>query len=367
MEKMNPHFFWTNLILAGGLLLAVCGVSRPAGAGTAGRPGTAPGVVELRELLPEMESGSFAGVRGVPILYGGRRPAAGRESVATVVIVNGRNESFVKYRGLIAYLVERGFVVWSYDHRGQGFSGRLLADPEKGHVEDFADYAADLETFLRCVVRAEPERCFLLAHSMGGTIALLHELRFPGRVKALALCSPMLGFSTAPWPARLVPPLLSLLEMLGYGRDYIIGGGPFEPEPFTPDNVLTSNRESFAAWQRLVRQHPRLRLGAPTNHWVKSALAAIREISARAGELKIPILLLQAGADRVVDNRASAAFCRNCPACRLERVAGARHEILMEQPASVAAARRLILDFFHSYCHPAYCYPGPAPGERKPQ
>jgi lysophospholipase len=338
VRYLGLSLLMVGLILAGG----------ERGSAAAGPvPVREPVTVEVAKLLPEMEIGVFPGRRGVELVYGWRRPSAPVR--ATVVIVNGRNETFVKYREIIAFLVEAGFAVYAYDHRGQGFSGRLLADREKGHVEDFDDYAADLEYFLAHIVKAEPRRCFILAHSMGGTITLLHQLRFPDRVKALALCSPMLGFSTSPWPAFLVPPLLAMMETLGYGRDYILGGGPFQPEPYTPDNDLTSDRAHYEAYQRLIREHPRLRLGAPTNHWVGCALAAMAEIQAAAGRIRVPILLLQAGLDRVVDNRAEKRFCRNCPSCRFEVLAGSAHEIRMEKPAITAAALKSIREFF---CQP---------------
>jgi len=37
-----------------------------------------------------------------------------------------------------------GFDVLIIDHRGQGRSGRLLADPHLGHVNRFNDYVDDL-------------------------------------------------------------------------------------------------------------------------------------------------------------------------------------------------------------------------------
>ncbi len=333
---MEGKLFLYILLLGTGLLMAsgVRSVAAPPDGG----------IAEVRRLLPEMEIGSFSGRRGIEIVYGARRVPAGR---ATVVIVNGRNETFVKYREVVAFLAAAGFTVWAYDHRGQGFSGRMLADPEKGHVESYDDYVADLDYFLTHIVRAAPGRCLLLTHSMGGTIALLHELRYPGLVRGMAMSAPMLGFSTAPWPAFLVPPLLGLLDLLGFGRSYIIGGGPFRPEPYTPGNELTSDREHYEANQRLMRDYPRIRLGAPTNNWVRQSLAAIAEIRAGAGRIGVPLLLLQAGSDQVVDNRAQKDFCRRCPGCRLVPLAGSQHEILMEKPAIRETARQLIVEFFN--------------------
>ncbi len=328
-------------------LMFLCLIAAGVLLGTGGRARAAAGpaaVDEVRALLPGIEVGSFTGLRGLEIVYG-VRPVAG--SIYNVVIVNGRNETFVKYREVIERLAGAGFSVYAYDHRGQGFSGRPLADREKGHVEYFDDYVADLDTFLTRIVKSAPGRCFFLTHSMGGPVALRFVQLHPGRVARLAMVSPMLGFPTAPWPAFLVPPLLSLLDLLGFGRSYIIGGGAWKPEPWDPDNVLTSDREKYEFYQRLERDHPLLRLGAPTNNWVRQSLKAIGAIMAGADRITVPILMLQAGSDRVVDNAAQVRFARWAPACRLVVVPGARHEILMEKPGLRNPALRKIIDFFH--------------------
>ena len=301
-------------------------------------------VEEVGQLLPEMKIGAFAGCKGISIVYGIREAEAEK---GAVVIVNGRNETFVKYRSVCNELVHAGFSVYTFDHRGQGFSGRLLPDPQKGHVDRFDDYAVDLHFFLEHIVNRSPHaNCLVLAHSMGGAIALLHELHYPGSVAGIVMTSPMLGFSTAPWPVFLVSPLLSVLDVLGWSRSYIIGGAPFKPEPFTENNTLTSDRDNYTRNQQLMIDHPRIRLGSPTNAWVKQSLVAIKEIMAGAKSLRIPLMILQAGADSVVDNRAQERFCRRAGNCELLVIPEARHEILMENSKLREMAGQVILDFF---------------------
>ena len=54
-------------------------------------------------------------------------------------------------------LIARGYSVATVDWRGQGLSDRLLADPRKGHVDDFASFDADLDAFMAEVVPALPK------------------------------------------------------------------------------------------------------------------------------------------------------------------------------------------------------------------
>ena len=318
-------------------------------------------VGEIKQLVPEMEIGVFEGRHGVGIVYGVREVEAEK---GAVVIVNGRNETFVKYRQVIDELIAAGFSVYTFDHRGQGFSGRQLADPHKGHVDSFDDYVADFHFFLEHVVNRRPyDYCLALAHSMGGTITLLHELRYPGSFTGIVMTAPMLGFSTAPWPAFLVPPILSVFDALGQSQSYIIGGGPFEPKPFSDDNPLTSDCDNYTRNQQLMIEYPQIQLGAPTNAWVKQALVAIdeiwvsqaqvaiEEIMAGAESLRSPLLILQAGADQVVDNRAQERFfCNRAGNCELQIIPEARHEILVESPELREMAVKAMLDFFERVC-----------------
>ena len=115
------------------------------------------------------QPGEFSGVDGVPIRYVAlRNPASHR----AILLVNGRLESYIKYQELAFNLFQQGYSVYLYDHRGQGFSGRMLSDPHKGYVQHFADYVTDLKTFHDQVVLADqPNQLYLLSHSMGGAIA----------------------------------------------------------------------------------------------------------------------------------------------------------------------------------------------------
>jgi lysophospholipase len=303
-------------------------------------------LIEVKNLLPEMEVGAFVGTKDVEIVYAVLEIESEK---GVVVIVNGRNETLVKYRTVISELTAAGYSVYSFDHRGQGFSERLLVDPHKGHVDSFADYVADLHFFLENIVKRRPHNsCLALAHSMGATITLLHELRYPGSFAAIAMTAPMLGFSTAPWPFFLVPPLLSLYEVLGLREKYVVGGGPFKSELFTDDNFLTSDRENYNRNQQMMLDYPRIQLGSPTCAWVQESLRAIKDIMAGAENLRIPLLILQAESDRVVNNRALERFCHRAGSCELLVIPQDRHEILMEKPKLREIAGRAILEFFAS-------------------
>src|SRR5512142_2619414 len=101
-----------------------------------------------------------------------------KKSRRVCVLLSGQTEFIEKYLEVIGELNDRGFVVASFDWRGQGGSARALNDPLTAHVGSFAEYDDDLQSFMQQVVAPlSPATPLLLAHSMGGHIALraLHD------------------------------------------------------------------------------------------------------------------------------------------------------------------------------------------------
>ena len=56
-----------------------------------------------------------------------------------ILVVNGRIECCSKYQELFYDLFQQGYDVYSYDHRGQGLSDRLIEDKQMGYVDEFDD------------------------------------------------------------------------------------------------------------------------------------------------------------------------------------------------------------------------------------
>ena len=124
---------------------------------------------------------------------------------ATVALFQGRAEFIEKYFETIDDLLARGFEVVTLDWRGQGGSERELANPRKGHVDDFAQYQRDLSVFLaQMTLLACPKPWFALAHSMGGAILLEYAhgggdpFRAAGRHRADDRHSRLARFRAAP-------------------------------------------------------------------------------------------------------------------------------------------------------------------------
>ncbi len=77
--------------------------------------------------------------------------------------------------------------------------------------------------------------------------------------------------------------------------------------------------------------YPELRLGGRTYHWLRESFAIGNELIEKAGEIDIPLLLLEAGKEKVISNRKLKAFCHNRQKSKIERelcilIEGAHHE-----------------------------------------
>jgi lysophospholipase len=251
------------------------------------------------------------------------------------VLLNGRAEFIEKYFEVIDELRGRGLTVVTLDWRGQGGSGRLVADdPLKGHIDNFAEYDADLEALMDQVVTPMlAARPVALVHSTGGHILLRYLSRYPDRFAACAFSAPMLMFSTRGqprWPVRLVT---AVMTRAGRARDFVLGGGR-DPLTITfDDQLVTSDRARFQRTQDLMAQHPQLRLAGPTWGWVAAALRSIVRFTGKgyAEGITTPVLICGAGHDRICVTDDTRRFARRMPRATYLEIEDAEHEILMER------------------------------------
>ena len=116
---------------------------------------------------------------------------------ALVLIVHGVAEHGGRYDETARALAARGYGCYAVDYRGHGLSGGARV-----HVDDFSAYLADVDAGLSVVrERHGDAAAFLLGHSQGGLIVLLHALRHPqGRAGVVAI-SPLLGLHPDVAPA----------------------------------------------------------------------------------------------------------------------------------------------------------------------
>lgn len=294
----------------------------------------------------KVRQGAFSGQHGVRVSYAWTIP---ENCQGTVVISSGRIESLLKYKEVIYDLYQHGLAVFILDHRGQGLSGRMTDNPHHGYVSTFDDYVDDLVSFYEKVVKPNQQgQVALLCHSMGSAIGALTLLRHPGMFSCVAFCSPMFGIRPA-LPDSVANMLLWMSEKRaarrGQKSDFFFGQSDYKPVPFAL-NKLTHSRIRYDWFRKLYSESPEIQLGGVTGQWLVAAREAMKTIRLKARELDIPVLLLSAGADKVVDNAAQEEVAAKIPHCIFTQIPGADHELFIEADAYRQPAMESILRFF---------------------
>ncbi len=221
----------------------------------------------------------------------------------SMLFLPGRGDHYEKYLETLAYFAAEGWCVTSVDWRGQGASGRFLADPLVGHIDDFSTWIADLKYFWSLWKAETPGPHVILAHSMGGHLAMRALAEKAIDPVAVAMSAPMLGIQTGGLPLSFNHAFAKLMCKIGRAN---MAAWKVSEKPLSPMNlrakILTSDRDRYEdelAWWEL---RPEVRLGPPSWHWVERAIASIRMLDepGRLEAVETPILLLATTADQLV-------------------------------------------------------------------
>jgi lysophospholipase len=244
----------------------------------------------------------------------------------TVIICPGRTEFIEKYFEVAHDCLSRGFSAIIFDWPGQGLSDRLHKDRMAGHVTSFSVYVDALRRGLDAIGARAVRPHVILAHSMGGAIALEALRTRKVTAEAAAFSAPMWGLPVwffQRWAVRAA-------RLFGFGGLYVRRPGP--PETFA-SNPVTHDLGRWERCRRLVDTDDRLRLGEPTIAWLVSSLHVIRGFF-EAGALdrlrRLPVLTAIAEEETIVSKSSQRRLARRLKAGRTVEIGGARHEILME-------------------------------------
>jgi lysophospholipase len=260
-------------------------------------------------------------------------PALTPESKGTVVLLNGRADFVERYFETMGELQRRGYHVAGFDWRGQGGSQRLLKDRLRGHIRSYREYDEDLRAVMEGVVTKNcPGPYYAIGHSTGGHI-LLRSLSRQTWFKKAIVTSPLMELQYGSWPKGIAFFLASLATAFGFGWVYLPG---FKRLPFLlrgfADNILTSDERRWTRDLRTLEEHPDLGIGGPTYTWLVATMLSFKDLHRRnKGQgLSCPVMMVLAGRERVVDNRAAHSFAAGMPGVSVVTIAQSQHEILLE-------------------------------------
>jgi len=199
-------------------------------------------------------------------------------------VLHGYGEHCGRHGAFMEWLAERGVACHALDFCGHGRSpGR------RGFVQRWEQYLEDVSAFLALDHLSSRSRgdapLFMLGHSHGGLVLACAGIRGLPGVSGCILSSPYL---------RLRMPVPAYKILLARMAD------PFVPWLALPSGVKSEWMSSDEAMVHESRGDP-LVFRTATPRWYLGALRAQAEALERAGDFRLPLLVLGGGADPVAD------------------------------------------------------------------
>lgn len=238
-----------------------------------------------------------------------------------LLVVHGLFEHSRRYEELAEFMAGHAFSTFMLDLRGHGNS-----EGRRGHAQGFDVLLQDLDRFRREVQGLVPLELplFLIGHSLGGLIALRYLEEYEPAFRAAVITSPWLG-TVVPAPRWQI--------VAGAVLNRILPAFPFAVRLDPHD--LTRDPDRVADYRDDPEIHSTLtpRLFAETSSAIELAL--------RRGErIRVPVLFILAGDDRIVDSERSLSFARALPSDRvdIELLEGHYHEVLQEPDRTATMA-----------------------------
>lgn len=205
---------------------------------------------------------------------------------AQLLLVGGLAEHMGRYPHVARAFTDAGYAVAGIELRGHGHSGG-----KRGHVEDFADYRADVRAALDHVGPA-----FIIAHSMGGLVSTDTVLESAEGIRGWVMSNPLLGLKFEPprWKvagSRVLNRLLPRLSLSNELTTDWICRDPdvvarYEADPLVFDTV--------------------------TPRWFMGSVRAQQRVFAGAARVGVPLLCLVGTDDKICNPESARRFVDAC-------------------------------------------------------
>lgn len=280
------------------------------------------------------QTSTFTGRKNVPIHYA--TFTTNPESTRCLVILPGRTEPLEKYAEVV-YDLNNGphaneFQYFLMDHRGQGSSGRMLDDPEIGHVDSFNNYTLDVKEFMdRIVSTHNCSEKILLAHSLGAGIAVRFLQMHPEYFDKAALSSPMLKIQTAPYRYEVARAVVLAAMASGKAKQYGVGQLPYDPTRNFETNTFTTSPVRYDMALDMFEMIPEARLGGVSNQWLNEVMRTTAYIRLSYKKIKIPLRVFHAGIESYSEASEMIRLCDQAPHCNRTFLQTSKHEVLMDR------------------------------------
>lgn len=254
------------------------------------------------------------------------------EPQAFVLLVHGYAEHCGRYGAIAGRLAAAGLQVDAFDLPGHGRSGG-----RRGYIHSFEKLVDTLKLQLVAARnRAGDRPLFLLAHSMGGLVAVHALIRQPDGLRGAVLSSPLLA----------VPEDVPAWKL--WASDWLGRYLPGFPVERLESTAIARDPAVVAAY----RADPLVYHGALKARTGLELLRAIRQATAHFSQIKLPLLVLHGTGDRIAPFSGSERIYREAGSkdrtCYWEQ--GGYHELLND--VNRAAAEDAILHWIRERIPP---------------
>jgi alpha-beta hydrolase superfamily lysophospholipase len=272
--------------------------------------------------MPRITATWFRTPEGLPLFVHRLFPG---QAHAVLMIIHGIAEHGANQRPWMEALAAHGIASVAPDLRGHGQSARRMGD-----IESLALVQADLAALaVETAARHPGLPLFLYGHSMGGLVAAGQLIRNPELWRGAVLSAPALEAQAGTG---------RFLQILArhVGRFF-----PALPTIRFKSRALSRNPEVRIA----NRADPLVYKGRIRARTGAELLGEMAFVKANAARIRLPLLLVHGGEDRIIPPASSAAFAAAVSAAPCTRIEfpGLWHELLSEPEAPLV--RRVIMDW----------------------
>jgi alpha-beta hydrolase superfamily lysophospholipase len=262
--------------------------------------------------------GYFEGVDRLRLHYRSWEVA---EPEAAILLLHGLFEHGGRYQDFGEFMAAAGCSTFAMDLRGHGVS-----EGRRGHVPRFEILLQDLDRFRREVQGIVPPGTpvFLVGHALGALVALRYLEEYDAPVTGCIITSPCFG-TAVPVPRWKV--------LVANVLDRFLPAFPlrFRVDPGT----LTRDPQRASDYQDDPTIH-----GTFTPRMFTATSSAIHMALQRGERIHVPMHVLFAGDDHMIDTDRSLAFARSLPAhlVTVQVLEGHYHELLHDRGRSAVMA-----------------------------
>ena len=277
-----------------------------------------------------------------------------KNPIASIVFVHGMGEFFGKYHEYIWYLYQAGFRVFFPEQRGFGYSEGKLDEPDLIYIDDYSTYVEDLHQFMDKIVlpgsfyNGQRQDVFLIAHSMGGAVSTLFMEKYPKYFKAALLSSPMIKMK-ADNLKTIVVIVLKIYALL-FKREKSVAPNQKRFDPNTPfESSSSKSKPRFDYQLNMRRNNEHFQTTTATLGWALASMKAHKDIVANLKRIKIPVNIMTAGDDHLIDSEGYSEFAKGVPQAVIHDYPTSRHEIFNADEATRNQYYKDVFNILESY------------------